>query len=96
MAVAVGVDGRVGAQPVSFVPRVAHLEQDIEIESTTESLLFPRTPRFRWACDLCAAKRRCYHGRWVGRDRADDEADAHDEMHENERRWEQQRRELRR
>ena len=76
------------AQPTDFVPRIAHLEQDIEPDPATDSLLSPRQPRFRWACDLCRGLQRGGFGaagRWTGEDRANDEADAHDRWHARQR-----------
>ncbi len=68
-----------------FVPRVAHLEQDGLVDLATASLLSPRQPRFRWACDHCRVYRRCWHGKWTGEDVANDQADAHDRSHARER-----------
>ena len=73
-----------------FVPRIAHLEQDVELDPKTGSLLKPTCPRFRWACDHCRSYRRFFHGKWTGEDDANDQADAHDRIHASERQWERE------
>jgi len=71
--------------PTEYVRRYAHLEQDIVPDPATDSLLFPTAPRLRWACDYCRALRRASHGKWtVSEELANDQADAHDEIHASE------------